>query len=58
VRIVLDITNRVIGMVIDSVSDVVRLSGKPTRAGAGDPGTVERQFLAGIATLDDRALIL
>ena len=58
VMIVLNIANRVVGMVVDSVSDVVRLSGEQIRAVPEIAATIERQFLTGIGTMDERMLIL
>ncbi|MGO4551374.1 chemotaxis protein CheW [Lysobacter sp. 2RAF19] len=59
VMIVLNIAERVVGIVVDRVSDVVRMSPDQLRAvpelgGAG----IDRQFVTGIGTLDDRMLIL
>ena len=58
VVIVLNIAGRVIGMVVDSVSDVVSLGvGEilpPPRMGTG----LDTEFLLGIGTIDERMLIL
>ncbi len=58
VMIVLNVGNRVIGMVVDSVSDVVRLGGAQIRAVPELGATIDRKFLTGIGTLDERMLIL
>jgi len=58
VMIVLNVGERVVGMVVDSVSDVVRLGGEQIRAVPELGATIDRQFLTGIGTLDDRMLIL
>ena len=58
VMIVLNVGGRVVGMVVDSVSDVVRLSGDQVRAVPEIGATIDRQFLTGIGTLDERMLIL
>ena len=58
VMIVLSVGGRVVGMVVDSVSDVVRLSGEQVRAVPEIGATIDRQFLTGIGTLDERMLIL
>lgn len=58
VMIVLNVANRVVGMVVDSVSDVVRLGKEQIRAVPELGATIDRQFLTGIGTLDERMLIL
>ena len=58
VMIVLNVGERVVGMVVDSVSDVVRLSPEQMRAVPEIGATIDRQFLTGIGTLDERMLIL
>jgi len=58
VMIVLNVGERVVGMVVDSVSDVVRLGGEQIRAVPELGATIDRQFLTGIGTLDERMLIL
>src|SRR5690606_23627493 len=58
VMIVLNVGGRVVGMVVDSVSDVVRLSGEQVRPVPEIGATIDRQFLTGIGTLDQRMLIL
>ena len=58
VMIVLNVADRVVGMVVDSVSDVVQLSAEQIRAVPEIGATIDRQFLTGIGTLDERMLIL
>ena len=58
VMIVLNVADRVVGMVVDSVSDVVQLNGEQVRAVPEIGATIDRQFLTGIGTLDERMLIL
>lgn len=58
VMIVLNVGDRVVGMVVDSVSDVVRLTAEQMRAVPEIGATIDRQFLTGIGTLDERMLIL
>ena len=58
VMIVLNVADRVVGMVVDAVSDVVRLAGDQIRAVPEIAATIDRQFLTGIGTLDERMLIL
>lgn len=58
VMIVLHLGARVVGMVVDSVSDVVRLEPAQVRAVPELGSAIDRQFLTGIGTLDERMLIL
>jgi purine-binding chemotaxis protein CheW len=58
VMIVLNVADRVVGMVVDSVSDVVQLGAGQVRAVPEIGATIDRQFLTGIGTLDERMLIL
>ena len=58
VMIVLNVADRVVGMVVDSVSDVVQLNAEQVRAVPEIGATIDRQFLTGIGTLDERMLIL
>lgn len=58
VMIVLNVADRVVGMVVDSVSDVIRLDAVQIRAVPELGATIDRQFLTGIGTLDERMLIL
>ena len=58
VMIVLNVGERVVGMVVDSVSDVVRLGGAQIREVPEMGATIDRKFLTGLGTLDERMLIL
>jgi purine-binding chemotaxis protein CheW len=58
VMIILNVGNRVIGMVVDGVSDVVALTPEQVRPAPEFGAAVAAQFLTGIGTLDDRMLIL
>jgi len=58
VMIILNVASRVVGMVVDGVSDVVQLTGEQMRPAPEFGSTVETQFLTGIGTLDKRMLIL
>ena len=58
VMIVLNVADRVVGIVVDSVSDVVRLGGEQVREVPELGVAIDRQFLTGIGTLDERMLIL
>ena len=58
VFVILNICNRVIGMVVDSVSDVATLEEGQVRP-APEMGTaVDTSYLLGLGTVDDRMLIL
>ncbi|MBV8667471.1 MAG: chemotaxis protein CheW [Burkholderiaceae bacterium] len=58
VVIVLNIGKRVIGMVVDSVSDVIALNVDQIKPAPPMGGLVETNYLTGIATLDERMVIL
>ncbi|MDR6990830.1 chemotaxis protein CheW [Luteimonas sp. 3794] len=58
VMIVLNVEDRVVGIVVDGVSDVVPLAEDQVRATPEFGATVDTKFIAGIGTLDERMLIL
>jgi purine-binding chemotaxis protein CheW len=58
VMIILNVADRVVGMVVDSVSDVVALTPAQMRPAPELGSSVGAQFLTGIGTLDQRMLIL
>jgi purine-binding chemotaxis protein CheW len=58
VMIILNIANRVVGMVVDSVSDVVALTADQIRPAPELGSSLGAQFLTGIGALDNRMLIL
>lgn len=58
VVIILNIAGRIVGMVVDSVSDVIMLTPEQVRP-APEMGTVfEADYLIGLGTIDERMLIL
>lgn len=57
VVIILHVCQRVIGMVVDSVSDVINLKQEQVKP-APDIGALNTGHLIGVGTLDDRMLIL
>ncbi len=57
VVIILNIGRRVIGIVVDGVSDVVSMPEEAIHA-APEMGAFDTQYLVGLATLDDRMLIV
>ena len=58
VVIVLRIAGRVIGIVVDSVSDVVRLAASEVKEAPRLGALVDSSFLAGLATQDNRMILL
>ena len=58
VVIVLSLAKRVVGIVVDSVSDVMALSPEQLRAVPEFSGAVDTEHLEAIAALDERMLIL
>ena len=58
VVIILNVAGRVVGMVVDSVSDVIQLSGEQIRPAPDFSSTFDTKYITGLGTLDDRMLIL
>lgn len=58
VVIVLNVANRVVGIVVDSVSDVVELDGEQIRSAPEMGSMIDGQFIDGLGALDERMLIL
>ena len=58
VMIVLNVQDRVVGIVVDSVSDVMALGAEQIRATPEFGASVDTRFISGIGTVDDRMLIL
>jgi purine-binding chemotaxis protein CheW len=58
VVIILNIEGRIVGMVVDSVSDVTTLRPDQVRPAPEMGTTFSTDFLIGLGTLDDRMLIL
>lgn len=58
VMIVLNVEQRVVGIVVDSVSDVIPLNSEQIRPTPEFGAAVDTRFIAGIGTQDDRMLIL
>jgi len=57
VVIILNISGRVVGIVVDSVSDVITLTQEHVKP-APDMGAMNSNYLIGLGTLDERMLIL
>ncbi|WP_434213404.1 chemotaxis protein CheW [[Pseudomonas] boreopolis] len=58
VMIVLNVDSRVVGIVVDSVSDVIALSDEQIRPTPEFGAAVDTRFISGIGTEGDRMLIL
>ncbi|GAB3517019.1 chemotaxis protein CheW [Pseudoxanthomonas daejeonensis] len=58
VMIVLNVKDRVVGIVVDGVSDVVPLLQEQIRPKPEFGAAVDTRFISGIGTLDERMLIL
>jgi purine-binding chemotaxis protein CheW len=56
--IVLNINDKVMGIVVDSVSDVVTLTDEQIKPAPDIGNTFSSDYLIGLATLDERMLIL
>ena len=58
VVIILNIASRVMGMVVDSVSDVITLNPEQVRPAPEMGAMLDTEYLIGLGTLDERMLIL
>lgn len=58
VVIILNIAGRVMGMVVDSVSDVITLKPEQIKPAPPMGSVLDTQYLMGLGTLDERMLIL
>ena len=58
VVIILNVAGRVVGMVVDSVSDVTSLNADQIRSTPGMGSVIDIEYITGLGTLDDRMLIL
>lgn len=58
VVIILNLTGRVIGMVVDSVSDVINLTAGQIKPAPEMGNVVQTEHLTGIGTVDERMIIL
>jgi purine-binding chemotaxis protein CheW len=56
--IVLNLGGKVVGMVVDSVSDVTTLSSQQIRPAPDMGGVFDSDYLIGLGTIDERMLIL
>jgi purine-binding chemotaxis protein CheW len=58
VVIILNIANRVLGMVVDSVSDVLQIEEKQIRPAPDFSEALDVSYVMGLGAIDDRMLIL
>ena len=58
VVIILNIKNRVVGIVVDSVSDVTTMASNQIRPAPEFASTVDTKYIQGLGTLDERMLIV
>ncbi|MFC6280368.1 chemotaxis protein CheW [Polaromonas aquatica] len=58
VVIILNIASRVMGMVVDSVSDVITLTPEQVKPAPEMGSVLDTEYLIGLGTLDERMLIL
>ena len=58
VVIILNLTGRVVGVVVDSVSDVIMLTAAQIRPAPDFSGTFDTKYIVGLATLEERMVIV
>lgn len=58
VVIILNVAHRVIGMVVDGVSDVITLSPEQIKPSPEFGSAIDTRYVMGLGTVDDRMLIL
>jgi purine-binding chemotaxis protein CheW len=58
VVIILNVAGRVVGMVVDSVSDVIQLTAEQVRPAPDFSSAFDTKYITGLGTVDDRMLIL
>ncbi len=58
VVIILNVAGRVVGMVVDSVSDVIALSAEQIRPAPDFSSALDVEYITGLGTVDKRMLIL
>ena len=58
VVIILNLSGRIVGIVVDGVSDVITLQAAQLRAVPDLVSTIDTKYLVGLGTVDDRMLIL
>ena len=58
VMIILRVAQRVVGIVVDAVSDVITLTPEQTRPAPDFGAALDTRFITGLGTVDERMLIL
>jgi purine-binding chemotaxis protein CheW len=58
VVIILNLAGRVVGMVVDSVSDVITLSAEQVKPAPDFSSSFDTKYILGLGTVDERMLIL
>jgi purine-binding chemotaxis protein CheW len=58
VVIILNVAGRIVGMVVDGVSDVITLAAEQMRAAPDFSSSFDTQYITGLGTVEDRMLIL
>jgi purine-binding chemotaxis protein CheW len=58
VMIILNVANRVVGMVVDGVSDVINLTPDQIKPAPEFSGAMNTSYITGLGTIDQRMLIL
>jgi purine-binding chemotaxis protein CheW len=58
VVIILNLASRVVGMVVDGVSDVIALTQEQIKTAPQFGAMLDTQYLMGLGTVDERMLIL
>lgn len=58
VVIILNVSGRIVGMVVDSVSDVIALDADQIRPAPDFAASFDTTYITGLGTVDDRMLIL
>lgn len=58
VVIILSVAGRVVGMVVDGVSDVIALTAEQMRPAPDFSSSFDTQYITGLGTVDERMLIL
>jgi purine-binding chemotaxis protein CheW len=58
VVIILNVAGRIVGMVVDSVSDVIELKPEQIRPAPDFSSSFDTKYITGLGTVDERMLIL
>ncbi|MBX3618179.1 chemotaxis protein CheW [Nitrosomonas sp.] len=58
VVIILNVAGRVMGIVVDGVSDVINLTSEQLRPAPGLGSVIDTEYIMGLGTIDNRMLIL